>query len=134
MVEYLGSLFQKIDFGSTSWDYGSHFMNIGGRVSLQMTLIWGVLGIAFMWLVFPTLVQLLGKMENRFWRVGCIALSVFMAVNLLLSAATVMRWRERITDNSPPANAFEQFLDETYDNEAMEKNYPNMKFSGQERK
>ena len=128
LVEYFGSLFQELVFGSTSWDYSSHFMNIGGRVSLQMTLIWGVLGIAFVRFVFPALVRLLGKMEGRLWRIGCIAFSGFMAVNILLSAA-VMRWKDRLTDNTPPSNAFEQFLDKTYGNNAMEKNYPNMKFT-----
>lgn len=53
-----------------------------------------------------------------------------MAVNLLLSAAAVMRWRDRLTNNTSPTNAFEQFLDETYHNGAMEQIYPNMKFSG----
>ena len=65
LVEYFGSMFQELVFGSTSWDYSSHFMNIGGRVSLKMTLIWGILGIAFVRFVFPTLVRLLGKMEGR---------------------------------------------------------------------
>ena len=95
-----------------------------------MTLIWGILGITFVRFVFPSLVRLLGKMEGGFWRIGCVALSVFMAVNLLLSAAAVMRWKDRLTDGAPASNAFEQFLDETYDNDTMEKNYPNMKFSG----
>ena len=130
LVEYFGSLFQEIVFGSTSWDYSSHFLNIDGRVSLQMTLIWGILGITFVRFAFPSLVRLLGKMEGGFWRIGCVALSVFMAVNLLLSAAAVMRWKDRLTDGAPASNAFEQFLDETYDNDTMEKNYPNMKFSG----
>lgn len=130
VVEYLGSLFQETVFGSTSWDYSSHFMNIGGRVSLQMTLIWGILGISFVWFVFPSLVRFLKKMEGNSWRIGCLMLSVFMAVNLLLSAAAVMRWKDRLTDNIPAANVFEQFLDESYGNDAMEKRYPNMKFSG----
>ena len=49
-----------------------------------------------------------------------------MAVNLLLLSAAVMRWKDRLTDNLSAANAFEQYLDEAYENEAMEKNYPNM--------
>ncbi len=130
-MKYFGSLFQKIVFGSTSWDYSSRVMNISGRVNLQMALLWNTLGIAFTRFVFPTLVRLLSAMKNKFWRIGCIALSIFMAVNLLLSAAEVMWWRGQITGNSSPANAFEQLFDKTYDNEAMKKNYPDMKFSGQ---
>lgn len=132
VVEYFSSLLQELFFGSTSWDYSGHFLNIGGRVSLKMTLVWGVIGIAFMYLVFPLLERLLRKMEGRLCRIGCFALSVFMAVNCIFSAAAVMRWSERLTTNTPPTNVLEQFLDETYDNEAMEKNYPNMRFTEQE--
>lgn len=129
-VEYFGSLFQETVFGSRSWDYSSQFMNIDGRVSLRMTVIWGILGIAFVRLAFPSLVRFLKKTEGRSRRMACLVLSVFMAVDLLVSAAAVMRWKDRLTDNTSPANAFEQFLDETYHDDAMEKIYPNMKFSG----
>lgn len=130
LVEYFGSFFQEIVFGSTSWDYSNHFMNIDGRVSLQMTLTWGVLGTIFVQLVFPLSVRLLGKMEGGFWQIGCVMLSVFTLANLLLSAAAVMRWKDRLTDDTPTANAFKQFLDETYNNDFMKKHYPNMKFLG----
>lgn len=130
IVEYFCSLFQNIVFGSTSWDYSSHFMNIKGRVSLQMTLIWGVLGIIFMRFVFPLLARFLRKMEEGFWKIVCPVLIAFMIVNLLLSAAAVMRWKERLTENIPATNTFEQFLDENYNNNTMEKRYPNMKFHG----
>ncbi|MDE7170755.1 MAG: putative ABC transporter permease, partial [Oscillospiraceae bacterium] len=123
LVEYFGSLFQEIVYHSMTWDYSDHFMNIDGRVSLPMSLIWGVLGTASVRFVFPAFVQLLNKMEGKFWRIGCIALSVFMAVNLLLSSAAVMRWKDRLTDHTPAANAFEQLLDNTYDIDFMKKNY-----------
>ena len=128
IVEYFGSLFQQIVFGSVSWDYSDHFMNISGRVSLRMALIWGVLGIFFVRFLFPVLVRFFGKIRHRIWKVVCTLLSVFMAVNLFLSATAIIRWRERVTKNILPDNAFEQFLDETYDNETMKQNYPNMKF------
>lgn len=130
IVEYFGSLFQNVVFGSTSWDYSSHFMNIRGRVSLQMTLIWGVLGILFMRFVFPMAAQFLRKMEEGFWKTVCPVLFTLMIINLLLSAAAVMRWKERLTDNIPATNTFEQFLDENYNDGTMEKRYPNMRFHG----
>ena len=128
LVEYFGSLFQELVYHSATWDYSDHFMNLEGRVSPLMSLLWGILGIAFVQFVLPLYVWLLEKMEGKCWRIVCIALSVFMAVNLLLSSAAVIRWKDRLTDNPPAANAFEQFLDNTYDNDFMKKNYPNMKF------
>lgn len=119
LVEYFGSLFQEVVLGSVSWDYSDHFMNISGRVSLQMALLWGLLGVFSVRLFFPLLVKLWEKMRYRIWKIVCVLLSLFMAVNLLLSAAAVTRWRERETKNILPDNAFEQFLDEAYKYECV---------------
>ena len=47
-VEYLSSLFQEVAFGTVSWNYSHHPFNLGGRISLRMTLLWGLLGMALM--------------------------------------------------------------------------------------
>lgn len=127
-MEYLCSLFQEAAFGTESWNYSGQFLNIGGRVTLSMALLWGILGIAFDRWVFPPILRLIDRMEGRFWRIVCVAFSVFMAVDLLVSAAALMRWNARVVDNASPSNAVEQLLDDTYGNEAMEKKYPRMRF------
>lgn len=62
-VEFFGSLFQELCFGSVSWDYSGHLLNLGGRVSLKMALMWGVLGIVFIRLAFLLVRRALGKPE-----------------------------------------------------------------------
>ncbi len=128
LVEYVSSYFQYAVFGTRSWDYSDRFMNINGRVDLRMTVVWGILGIIVARLLYPYIVRLLQKMNGKFWTVSCFALSVFMAVNLAVSAAAVMRWKVRVTEQTPPANAFESFLDVHFDNDKMKKVYSNMKF------
>lgn len=54
-VEYLLSALQEAVFGSVSWDYSDRSMNLHGRICLQMSLIWGFLGLVFSGLVFPGL-------------------------------------------------------------------------------
>lgn len=66
-------------------------------------------------------------MRRKYWRILCIFATTFMAVNLIVSAAAVMRWSKRIAQE-PAANKVEQFLDDTYDNGTMERLYPNMVF------
>ena len=69
-VEYFGSLFQERCFGTFSWDYSQDFLNLGGRVSLQTALVWGALGLLFVWLAFPGISRLLQRMRGRAWRGG----------------------------------------------------------------
>ena len=126
-VEYFTSLFQERTFGSVSWDYSAHTLNLGGRVSGQMALIWGFLGMLFVGLLYPTLRRLLHRMHTLRWQVFCVACSVFMALNLAISASAIFRWRER-AEAIPPSNKWEMYLDATYPDSLMEHVYCDMRF------
>ena len=126
-VEYFTSLFQERTFGSVSWDYSSHTLNLGGRVSGQMAILWGFLGMVFVGLIYPTLIRLLKRVHTRRWHVFCVACSVFMAFNLIISASAIFRWRER-AERLPPSNKWEAYLDDTYPDSVMEYVYSDMHF------
>ena len=126
-VEYFTSLFQERTFGSVSWDYSSHTLNLGGRVSAQMAILWGMLGTVFVGLIYPTLKKLLGRMHTQRWHIFCVACSVFMAFNLILSASAIFRWKER-KEALPPSSRWESYLDATYPDVHMEYVYSDMHF------
>ncbi len=126
-VEYFTSFFQERMFGSVSWDYSSHTLNLGGRVSGQMALMWGFLGMVFVGLIYPLLRKLLQRMHTQRWHVFCVACSVFMACNLAISATAILRWKER-KENLPPSSRWETYLDTTYPNSRMEYVYCDMHF------
>lgn len=128
LVEYFTSWIQEFCFGSTSWDYNSHFLNIGGRVSLQMTLLWGVLGIAFTKLLYPLLKKVFSRQPPKLWRIITLVCTVFMVVNTAVSCVAVLRWSQRQAgfETEHPVAVF---LDQRFDNDWMEHHYPNMKFS-----
>lgn len=129
IVEYVGSLFQELVFGSRSWDYSDYFLNLNGRICLQMTIAWGILGVVFVRFLYPVLARLFDKMKGRFWNIVCVIASVLMLINLLLSAAAVMRWNARLVYDQPATNVFERYLDSVYGNDRMEEIYSNMEFS-----
>lgn len=127
-VEYLGSVFQELCLGSISWNYSEHIFNLGGRVSLKMALLWGVLGILFMQFLFPPINRLFEKMKGKGWKIACMVTTVFMTVNLLVTAAAVIRWRTRV-EAPETADPAVQWLDNTYNDQTMEKLFPNMQFT-----
>ena len=126
-VEYFTSLFQERAFGSVSWDYSSHTLNLGGRVSGQMAILWGFLGMVFVGLIYPTLKKLLGHMHTQRWHIFCIACSIFMVFNLAISASAILRWKER-RQSLPPSSRWESYLDATYPDARMEYVYSDMHF------
>jgi uncharacterized membrane protein len=127
LVEYFSGLFQKYFLGSASWDYRDHFLNIGGQVSLQMAIAWGLLGVLFMRLLFPILTRAFEKLNNKKCALLCAVITAFMLVNLAATTVVILRWRERI--NAVPAqNSIEQVIDSIYDDEKLEQMFTGMRF------
>lgn len=127
LVEFEAGLFQQLCFDSSSWNYSHQPLNVDGKISLQMSLIWGVLGVAFARFAFPFLLRLLTRMQGRGWRIACGILSVLMAVNLLLTVCAVKRWHDR-RESLAAVSAWEHFLDRQYDDQKMKEIFPNMVF------
>lgn len=127
LVELLTGVFQRLAFGSSSWNYDAHAFNLGGYISLQMTLLWGVLGISFSYFIFPYFSVLLKKMRGRACNAICICLFVFMMINLAVSGLAVMRWGERI-DEKQADTPLEELFDRRFGDDRMKRIYPNMIF------
>ncbi len=126
-VEFLVSLLQEVFLRAETWNYSEHFLNIDGRVSLKMTLLWGALGIAFSACFFPWLSRVFEKTHGRTSRVLCLLVCGFLAINFLMSGLTLNRWRNRRAE-IPASNALEEYLDERYGNERMERIFTNLRF------
>ena len=126
-VEYISSYLQELAFGSRSWDYSDAPFNLNGRISLQMAAIWGLLGVAFAKFAFPLIEKARRQTKGRTARLLCVILSVYMAVNLCLTAASVFRWAERM-DGKDPSNRTERFLDRYFGDERMVEIFNNMEF------
>lgn len=127
VTEYACSWVQEMLFGSVSWDYSDLPFHINGRICLLYSMFWGVLAIVWFRLVYPRMCSLLMKIPNKVGRPLTWVLTVFMILNMFISSAAVMRWSERLK-SIPPATSFDRFLDERYDNERLERIYPNMRF------
>lgn len=131
IAEYFASLLQELIFGSVSWNYSSHFLNIGGRVSLIMALLWGALGILFAKIILPKLDFLLDKLAGKNTKIITLALVIFMAVNLTATSYAVLRWQQRL-NNTAADSRIAVVFDHYYGNEKMEYLLPNMIFTGQQ--
>ena len=96
-----------------------------------MSVMWGILGVVFVKIIFPPLLKLLESMQHDGWKTACIILSIFMAVNLLVTVALLSRWQDRL-NGVPAENKIQLFIDDIYGNEAMEKRFPNWHFKSEQ--
>lgn len=109
-----------------AWDYSGCFMNFKGYVSLSMSLLWGFLGIAFSRAV-PLIDKAFAKMKGGFWHGVCAVMSVFLAVDVAVTAGCFIRWSERHR-GIEPSNQIEILIDRKFDDEMMQKRYIEWRF------
>lgn len=130
VVEFAAGVFQKACFGTQSWNYSTHAINLGGYISLKMTMLWGLAGIILMYILLPLIFSSFNRMKLTKRVLLYRAMTAFMCVNLLLTSAALLRWQERVQDNSPASNAVEVYLDQNWPDERMRERFPNMEFVG----
>ena len=122
VVEYLCAWMLDAGLGMKAWTYNKHFMNLHGRISLQMTIIWGAIGMVFFYVLIPRIICLFQKMQNRIWHYACIALTAFMIVNLAATTLCLIRWSQRHR-GAAPSNQLEVYIDQTYDDAWMKQRF-----------
>lgn len=127
--EYICSVFTELVFGTVFWDYSGFRFNLGGRINLLYCFFWGIAAVVWMKLLYPRLSSLIEKLPKRTGTILCNILIVFMAVNCLISALALARYGERQAKEGAvqAETVLEEFLDDRFDNERMERIYPNAK-------
>lgn len=131
VVEYFCGALLKYGLHMRAWDYSREFLNIDGLVCPAFTLGWGIVGITFSRWCAPALKLLFFKMRGIGWNIACICLSVFMAVNLLVTSVCIFRWSQR-HQGIAPCNSIEQYIDETWDDSRMQKRFCEWRFIDEE--
>lgn len=104
-------------------------MNISGRTNLLYSFFWGILGLIWVKDLYPVLSRSIQKIPKKVGKPLTIGVSIFMAVDMALSAGAVYRQSERIND-IPATNAVQTFFDTYFPDEFLEIIYPHMEYVG----
>lgn len=94
ILELLCGILLADGIGMKAWDYSNSFLNYRGIICLPFALGWGLAGFIFC-LFFDKIDRALCKLQNKKLNIACFVLSVFMVINLSLTAVTIFRWSER---------------------------------------
>lgn len=124
--EYFCSIFTELVFGTVFWDYSKIPFNLGGRINLLYCFFWGIAAVVWLKILYPIFSGWIEKLPRKAGKILIWVALVFMAVDMLVSAAALYRYQDRAAD--PKAdNGLEAFLDQHFDDRKMEKIYPNAK-------
>lgn len=126
LAELLAGAFQEAAFGTYSWNYSGHVLNLKGKISLEMGIMWGMLGTVFIKCAVPSINRVLDLMQGGGWSAVVAVLTIFMVVNLSVTGAALVRWDKR-ANGAEAVNGVEKFIDSHWNDEKMQKIFPNMK-------
>ncbi len=127
--EYLCSFLQQSLFGTVSWEYSDSVLNVSGRTNLMYSFFWGVLGLIWLKDLYPVLSRAIERIPKKLGRALTIGVSIFMAIDILLSAGAVFRQSERI-NGVPASTGIQQFFDYYFPDEFLDIIYPSMEYVG----
>lgn len=127
--EYLCSVFSELFFGKVFWDYSEIPFNLGGRINLLYCFFWGIAAVVWIKILYPRLSDLIEKIPKLTGYIVTWILIVFMTVNMLVSAAALVRYDQR-SKGVKADNAVERLIDRHFNDERMAKIYPNAKSTG----
>lgn len=127
VLEYVCGALLKYVLQMRAWDYSGEFLNIDGLVCLNFTVAWGLVGVVFSRWCVPALKLLFSKMCGTGWDIACTCLSIFMAVNLVVTVMCIFRWADRHRE-IPPRNQMERYIDRTWNDDRMEKRFCEWRF------
>lgn len=124
-VEYLLSLGQELVVGTRSWDYSNQILDINGRTTLPIMLIWGAMGLVFIKIVYPWVSSLIEKISPAVGENLFIVLLIFMIFNMVVSWSALIRQNLRHHEIRP-LTPIGEFYDRYYPDEFLRKYYTNM--------
>ena len=129
-LEYFCSWAQEMLVGSRSWDYSNVPFNLNGRICLLYSVFWGILGVVWIKRIFPMVSALIQKIPRKIAKPFTWLCVVFFIIDLLVSGVAVWRWSKRM-EGIPPQNAITRAIDKDFDDERMERIFPNMVFGNE---
>lgn len=124
--EYLCSVFTEIVFGTVFWDYSKIPFNLGGRINLLYCFFWGIAAVIWLKILYPFISRWIEKIPMRIGKILTWVLLIFMIVNMAVSALALARMDARAS-GIPAENVLEEWLDSSYNDDVMNRIYPNAK-------
>lgn len=124
--EYICSVLAEIVFGQVFWDYSDIPFNLGGRVNLLYCFFWGIAALIWIKGLYPPFSRWIEKIPKVTGYILTWILVLFMSINMLVSAAALIRYSER-NGGPPAASGWEHVIDTHFDDQRMQDQFPNAK-------
>lgn len=123
VIEYSAGLFSENFLGIKFWDYSNMALNIHGRTTIPIMIIWGIGGTIILKVFYPFVSNFIEKIPYKIGNSIFIFLLVFMITNMTISYSAFLRmvFRNR---GEAPKTIIGEIYDKVYNDEFMLKKFP----------
>ena len=97
ILEYFTSYWMEKLFKARWWDYSNRRFNLEGRVCLGNALLFGLMGMAFVYFINPTITNLLDKIPSNILIIISIVVFIIFLIDNILTFTIVTKLKLRIT-------------------------------------
>lgn len=125
-VEYFLSYCEETILGTRSWNYTGWMMDINGRTTVPIMLVWGVLCMFVVFLLYRPLDKFFERLPQKTFRILGICFLVLLVADMTITSCALFRYVDRAKD-VPPSNPFEVWLDTVFDDDFMGHRFPSMR-------
>lgn len=87
IIEWLGGILIENLFHETLWNYKDYKYNIGKYISLEMSLIWGIIGVFVIYFIKP----IVDKLENKTPKFITMILIVLFIIDLFTTTVIKLK-------------------------------------------
>lgn len=123
-LEYILSFLMENLLGFVAWNYSKKPFNINGRVCLQYSFFWGILGIIWIKLVFPLIKRIIDNFNKKESTQLMKITIIFLIFNVIITLGAVNRGKE-YEQNIPPSNKIEELYDKYFGIDYLNNMYNN---------
>jgi uncharacterized membrane protein len=123
ILEYVAGLLSEIFFHIKFWDYSKMILNINGRTTIPIMILWGVMGTILVKVIYPFIEKLIYKVPSKIGFVFIVLIFIFINVDMLISYTAFYRMVLR-NRGLEPKNKIGTIYDIIYNDEFMYKEFP----------
>ena len=110
--EYIVGVFLEKVFHTKYWDYSKNKFNFQGRICLLNSLFWGILAVAFIYIIHPFVEQILSKIPDNITLYVVIVGYVILIIDTVISVINSLSIVEKLKHIEELNKTIKEKLDE----------------------
>ena len=126
IFEYIAGVLSEWVLNIKFWDYSSMLLNINGKTTIPIMMVWGILGVIVLKVIYPLGSIWIEKIPSKIGKPICILFFLFLTFDMVLSYSVFGRFVLR-RDGNPPKTFIGEFYDKKFNDEFMYNKYPILK-------